>query len=84
MTKRCNDCRVEVQIFKNDVGGAVLYCESCDKVPETIRERFHELRLSLFNQYPKAFRNLRDGIKESFSFSHRYKGFTIVFSSVFD
>ena len=84
MTKRCETCGAEIRIFKNRLGGAELYCMNCDYVPGPVEKRFRELRLSLFSQYPKTFKNLKSGIKESFNFTQKYKGFTINFSSVFD
>jgi len=74
---------VEIKIFKNSAGGAELYC-SPDKIPEEINGVVNELRINLFSQYSDIFKNLKKGKKENFIFSHKHKGFTIIFSSIFD
>jgi len=84
MEKKCKTCGAKIRIFKNKIGGAELYCENCNSIPKEIQQRFKELNLDLFNQYPKTLKNLKDGIKEYFNFFHKYKGFTIAFSSIFE
>lgn len=77
-----SDKKFGVIILKNSAGGAELCCNH--RVPNEINELVDELRINLFSQYSDIFRNLRDGKKEHFSFCHKHKGFTIIFSSVFD
>jgi len=80
----CDKCKVNISIKKNEVGGAELYCEHCNSLPDEVRERAKELRLDLLSQFPKFFQDLKNGRKESFNFSQRYKGFIIIFSTIFE
>jgi hypothetical protein len=75
---------LQIEVFKNEVGGAEIFCQNPCQVPGEVNQRLKELKLDILNQYPEILKSLKDGKKELFFISHDYNGFTIVISSIYE